>query len=198
MWQLSLTQQNNDMIDFGHILITSGVTKGLLLLLNLIMTEENFKEWLNNDGFTYNPEKYGDKKFLFTELEKVKSEFIEVINKKETVVDEKGQSIPLISIYNWIESKKIQINKIRLMIDHEISYGTNLHSPTGVRYVVFRAYWINKEGKKFRKFAKNIGAEDKVLVNGEVPKFRLKEVEKEIDRMMWEQYKSEYKSENHK
>lgn len=186
------------MIDFGHILITSGVTKGLLLLLNLLMPEENFEEWLNNDGFTYSPEKYGDKKFLFTEMEKVKSEFREVINKKETVVDEKGQSISLIAIYNWIESKKIQINKIRLMIDHEISYGTNLHSPTGVRYVVFRAYWINKDGKKFRKFAKNIGAEDKVLVNGEVPKFKLKEVEREIDRMMWEQYKSEYKTENPK
>ena len=182
------------MIDWGHILITSGVTKGLLLLLNkFLMPEGNFEEWLNDDGFTYNPEKYGDKKFLFTELEKLKSEFREVINKKETIVDEKGQSIAPINIYLWIESKKIQINKVRLMIEHEISYGTNLHSPTGVRYVVFRAYWINREGKKFRKFAKNIGSEDKVLVNGEVPQFKIKEVEKEIDRMMWEQYNSEYK-----
>jgi len=181
------------MIDFGNILITSGVTKGLLLLLNLIMPEQNFEEWLNNDGFTYSPDKYGEKKFLFSELEKVKSEFRDVINKKETVVDEKGQSISPLVIYNWIEAKKIQIDKIRLMIEHEISYGTNLHTPTGVRYVVYRAYWINNQGKKYRKFAKNIGAEDKVLVNGEVPKFKVAEVEKEIDNMMWEQYKSEYK-----
>jgi hypothetical protein len=181
------------MIDFGNILITSGVTKGLLLLLNLIMPEQNFEEWLNNDGFTYSPDKYGEKKFLFSELEKVKSEFRDVINKKETVVDEKGQSISPLVIYNWIEAKKIQIDKVRLMIEHEISSGTNLHTPTGVRYVVYRAYWINNQGKKYRKFAKNIGAEDKVLVNGEVPKFKIAEVEKEIDNMMWEQYKSEYK-----
>lgn len=182
------------MIDFGHILISAGLTQGLLLLLlDKIMPDENFEEWLNNDGFKYSPEKYGDKKFLFTELEKLKSEFKEVINKKEEIFDDKGQRVSIVTIYNWLESKKIQIDKVRLMIEHEISYGTNLHRPSDVRYVVFRAYWINKEGKKFRKFAKNIGAEDKVLVKGEVPKFKLEEVEKEIDRMMWEQYKSEYK-----
>jgi hypothetical protein len=181
------------MIDFTHILFSTGVIQGLLLILpKELMPEENFEEWLDNDGFTYSPEKYGDKKFLFTELEKLKSEFRDYINKKEPIVDEKGQSIPAVTIYNWIESKRIQINKVRLMIDHEISYGTNLHNPTGVRYVVFRAYWINNQGKKFRKFAKNIGSEDKVLVNGEVPKYKIDEVNKEIDKMMWEQYKSEY------
>jgi len=182
------------MIDLETILLSTGVIHGLLLLIPAeLMPEENFEEWLNNDGFVYSPERYGDKKFLFTELEKLKSEFKEVINKKETVVDENGNSIPLVTIYNWIQLKKIQIDKVRLMIEHEISFGTNLHSPTGVRYVVFRAYWINKKGKKFRKFAKNIGSEEKVLVNGKVPSYKLDEVEKEIDQMMWEQYKSEYK-----
>jgi hypothetical protein len=182
------------MIDLTHILFSSGVIHGLLLVLpKELMPAENFGEWLNNDGFTYSPEKYGDKKFLFTELEKLKDEFRILINKNEPIVDEKGQSIPAITIYNWIQLKKIQIDKVRLMIDHDISYGTNLHTPTGVRYVVFRAYWINNQGKKFRKFAKNIGSEDKVLVNGKVPPIKLDDVEREIDRMMWELYKSEYK-----
>jgi hypothetical protein len=185
---------NNDaMIDFGHILISAGVIQGLLLLIPTeLMPEENFEEWLKNDGFTYSPEKYGDKKFLFTELENLKSEFRDVVNNKEVVFDSNGKTLTFIAIYNWIQLKKIQIEKVRLMIEHEISYGTNLHTPSGVRYVVFRAYWINKEGKKFRKFAKNIGAEDKVLVNGEVPNSKLEEVKAEIDNMMWEQYKSEY------
>jgi hypothetical protein len=187
------------MIDLIDILFSSGVIQGILLLLpKELLPVEDFEEWLSNDGFTYTPEKYGDKKFLFTELEKLKSEFRVLINKKEPIVDEKGQSVPAITIFNWIQLKKIQIEKVRLMIDHEISYGTNLHIPTGVRYVVFRAYWINNQGKKFRKFAKNIGAEDKVLVNGKVPDFKRDEVEKEIDRMMWEEYKSEYKTESHK
>lgn len=183
------------MIDLTHIIILSGVTKGLLLLLlKDLMPEENFEEWLNNDGFKfkYSPEKYGHKKYLFDILEKLKSEFRDLINRKEPIVDDQGRSIPALQIYNWIQFKKIQIDKVRLMIEHEISYGTNLHAPTGVRYVVFRAYWINNQGKKFRKFAKNIGSEEKVLVNGKVPISKLDEVEKEIDRMMWEQYKSEY------
>jgi hypothetical protein len=186
----------DDMIDFGHILFSSGVIQGLLLILpKELMPEENFEEWLNNDGFKYNPEQYGDKKFLFTELEKLKKDFRQLINKDESIVDANGKNVPAITIFNWIQLKKIQIEKVRLMINHEISFGTNLHTPTGVRYVVFRAYWINNEGKKFRKFAKNIGAEDKVLLNGKVPTHKLNEVEMEIDRMMWEQYKSEYKVE---
>ena len=181
------------MIDLGHILLSTGVIHGLLLLIPTDLTpEEDFEEWLNDDGFVYSPERYGDKKFLFTELEKVKSQFREFINKTEALVDENGNSLPMIKIYHWIETKKIQIEKLRLIIEHEISYGTNLHKPSGVRYVVFRAYWINNKGKKFRKFAKNIGAEEKVLVKGKVPTYKLDEVEKEIDRMMWEQYKSEY------
>ena len=183
------------MFDIGHILLSTGVLHSLLLLIPTELTpEEDFEEWLTNDGFVYSPERYGDKKFLFTELEKVKSEFKEFINKAEALVDENGNSLPAIKIYNWIESKKIQIEKLRLIIEHEISFGTNLHKPSGVKYVVFRAYWINNLGKKYRKFAKNIGAEDKVLVNDKVPTYKLEEVEKEIDRMMWEQYKSEYKT----
>ena len=181
------------MIDFDTILMSTGIIKGLLLLLpREVMPDENFEEWLNNDGFVYSPEKYGDKKFIYDELEKVKAEFRDYISRKEPIVDEKGQSIPALAIYNWIESKKIQINKLRLIMNHEISCGTNLHTPTGVRYVVYRAYWLNNQGKKFRKFAKNIGAEDKVMVKGKVPTQKLDEVEKEIDRMMWEQYKQEY------
>lgn len=190
---ITFDTNNKAMIDFGHILISAGVIQGLLLLIPTeLMPEENFEEWLHNDGFTYIPEKYGDKKFLFTELENLKSEFRSVVNNKEVAVDDNGKTLTFIAIYNWIQLKKIQIEKVRLMIEHEISYGTNLHSPSGVRYVVFRAYWINKEGKKFRKFAKNIGAEDKVLVNGEVPNSKLEEVKAEIDNMMWKQYKSEY------
>lgn len=164
----------------------------LLIAPSELMPEENFENWLRDDGFIYKPEEYGDKKFLFIELDKLKAEFRALINKEEPIVDEQGRSVPAITIYNWIQLKKIQIDKVRLMINHDISFGTNLHTPTGVRYVVFRAYWINNQGKKFRKFAKNIGAEEKVLVNGKVPDYKIKEVEKDIDDMMWEQYKSEY------
>ena len=182
------------MIDPEYIIYSPMVIKGLLLLLSKDLNpEENFEDWLNNDGFKYDPEKYGEKKFLFNELDKLKSEFKSLINKDESILDENGKNVSPITVYNWIEQKKIQIDKVRLMIDHVISYGTNLHAPTGVKYVVFRAYWINNQGKKFRKFAKNIGSEEKVLVKGKVPTYKLDEVEKEIDQMMWDQYKSEYK-----
>lgn len=181
------------MTDLVNILFSSTVIQGILLLIpSRLEPEDNYEEWLNDDGFTYSPDKYGSKKFLFDILDTLKSEFREALSKKDELVDEKGQPVTLATAGKWIKMKQVQIAKVRLMIDHEISYGTNLHTPSGVRYVVYRAYWIDNNGKKFRKFAKNIGAEDKVLVNGEVPAYRITEVEKEIDRMMMEQYKSEY------
>lgn len=148
---------------------------------------------LNNDGFTYNHERFGNKKFLFDILDKLKSEFQKAINNRDKLVDEQGNPISISTVEKWTKMKKVQIQKVRLMIQHEVSHGTNLHTPTGVRYVVYRAYWIDNNGKKFRKFAKNIGSEDKVLVNGKVPLFKVQEVEEEIFKMMLEQYKSEYK-----
>jgi hypothetical protein len=193
LWQLSLTQNTNDMIDLGHIIISSGVIQGLLLIIpKNLEPSENYEKWLNNDGFTYNPEKFGNKKFLIDLLDTLKSEFREAINNKDELVDEEGNPISLSTAEKWITMKKIQIEKVRLMIHHDVAYGTNLHTPTGVKYIVYRAYWIDNNGKKFRKFAKNIGAEDKILVNGKVPKYKVDEVEAEIDRMMLEQYRLEY------
>lgn len=181
------------MIEFIDIIFSSAVIQGMLLLIpSKLEPEDNYEDWLNDDGFTYSPEKFGSKKFLFDILNSLKAEFREALSKKDELVDEKGQPVTLATAGKWIKMKQVQIAKVRLMIDHEISYGTNLHTPSGVRYIVYRAYWIDNNGKKFRKFAKNIGAEDKVLVNGEVPAFKIKEVENEIDRMMIEQYKSEY------
>ena len=182
------------MIEIGHLLISAGIVKGLLLLMGANqIPNEDFEDWLKEDELTYKPADHGEKKFLFTELEKLKSEFREILKNENEITDKKGNKFSLLSIYNIIEALKNRIKKVRLMIDHEVSIGTNLHKPSGVNYVIARAYWIEKDGKKKRTFAKNLGAEGKVYVNGKIPDYKLVEVKKEIDKMMWDRYKEDYK-----
>ena len=55
-----------------------------------------------------------------------------------------------------------------------------------------RAFWIDHFGKKVRWFSRNIGPENKVLVNSNIPLHQLEEIEKHILYLMWDQYCIEY------
>jgi hypothetical protein len=59
-----------------------------------------------------------------------------------------------------------------------------------------RAFWVDDKGKPFRKFSKNLGAENKVLVKGVIPPSELDAVEDYIISLMWDLYYFEYISDD--
>jgi hypothetical protein len=152
-----------------------------------------FEEWLSNDGFKPETLKNGSKNNLLLELEQLKNKFLNDLNDANHVKDETGQPMTPLKTTELIATAMIQIDKLRLVIEHEISFARNPHKPTGVTYIVARSYWVDDKGKRFRRFAKNLGAEEKVMVNGKIPKWKLDEIEIEIDRMMLKQYRAEYR-----
>lgn len=170
----------------------------LLLLPNELLPNDDFEEWLGKDNF--DPKHIFDrsKKYLFDELNKAKLKFKEDLLDSGVLKDEAGNNLNPLQIYRLIEGHKNRINKIRLAISPEYSIARNLHRNNSypdakdIYYLVARAYWINKDGKKFRKFSKNLGAEDKVKINGEIPQGILNEIEKNFELMMWEEYQNEY------
>lgn len=151
-----------------------------------------FEEWLLNDGFKPQTLNDGSKKALLMELEQLKNKFRNDLNDANHIKDDSGKPITPLKTTELIAAAMVQIDKLRLVIQHDLSIVKNLHKPSGVNYVVARAYWIDERGKKFRKFAKNIGSDEKVMEKGKIPTWRLDEVEKEIDRMMLNQYREEY------
>ena len=187
--------KKNEMIGLEDILITSGSIKALLLLLSpKLLPKDNLDDFLNNDGIDNAVMKNTEKKFLIIELEKVKKYIREEIKDKKALVDENGLVLSAIESYSLVNAYKNRIQKLRILINNEPSFISNLHKPSGVKYIVARSYWINDtNGKKVRKFAKNLGSEEKVLINSKIPEFRKEEARKELDRMMWQQYKTEYK-----
>lgn len=182
------------MTDYPSILLLAGVIKSFFLFLPSSLTPENeFEEWLNDDGFSKDTLKDGSKKFLFIELDSLKSKFRSDLLDVTQLKDDNGNTLSPLGVYNLIQGHKNRISKVRLMILNEVSIAYNLHKPSGVTYVVGRSYWIDNNGKKVRKFAKNFGSEEKVLVKGEIPKSMMVEIKQEIARMMWELYQTEYK-----
>jgi hypothetical protein len=147
---------------------------------------------LLNDGFKPQTLRDGSKKGLLLELEQLKSKFRNDLNDANHIKDDMGNPMTPLKTTELIAAAMVQIDKLRLVIQHDVSIVKNLHKPSGVNYVVARAYWIDDRGKKYRKFAKNIGSDEKVMVNGKVPTWRLDEIEIEISKMMMKQYREEY------
>jgi hypothetical protein len=177
----------------------------LLLLLNLENVPEMkvYSDWLKDDKFKKDHSKDPSKKHLFAELDRLKKKYWEDWNGEYKVIDGVHKQIhPMTEdgsreltpgeIKIAFDSKELQISRVRHMIEHEYSVIKNLHKPSGVKYVVVRSYWFDRNGSKVKKFNKNLGAEDKITVNGEIPKSLLTQGKKEIDEMMWEYYKNEY------
>jgi hypothetical protein len=113
-----------------------------------------------------------------------------IISKKKLY---QQHELTILQGYEKIEEYRRRFQKLKLMIEHQTSFVSNLHKPSGVKYAVARTYWINdKTGKKFRKFSKNLGSEERVLVNGEIPEYMKEKSINELDHMMWKQYTLEY------
>lgn len=170
----------------------------LQLLPKNVLPTQNFVEWLDNDGFDAEDLKDINKRYYLEELHRVKTHFWEGIYNKSVLSGADGINLNPLEIYNLIDGYKIRIQKLRLIIRPEYSISSHLHQiktshgSKKVNYLVVRSYWIGIDGKKCRKFSKNLGAEDKVLINGQIPQKEMLKIREELVQMYWEQYKSEY------
>jgi len=152
---------------------------------------DKIKEWVNtnNDKFT--------KEILMNrEVETdVKSNILSFhnidIKLQESLKNEKGELLSPIEIYHMILISKIVIEKLSLMINLKLYKSTNLNNSSKATYIVMRAFWIDWNGKLYRKFSKNLGADYKVLINNEIPQYKIDQVEEDILMMMWDQYNLE-------
>jgi hypothetical protein len=179
---------------YEHLVLAGITIKGLLLLLTPGMTPSfDFEGYLNKLNISYDTNKHSDIRYVFEEYERLVNKLRSDLNEREPLKDLSGRSLNPLEVYAQIDGYKLRLEKIKLMTDREVLITENLHKPTGNTYIVAKGYWIDVAGgKKYRKFSKNIGAMDKVKVNGLIPPYMVTETKNEIFRLMWEQYKFEY------
>lgn len=163
----------------------------LLLYTNFKKPIFDIEEWLKE-----NQPKKNYKGEFWTEVQKeydrVVQEFKKMLFSNEEVEDARKNLLRPIDIYNAIEEYKIRIQKLMLIFNVRLYKTFNVNKKTNVRYIVMRAFWIDQTGKSVRWFSKNIGAENKVVSNGQIPKHLMDSVQEEILRLMWDQYNVDY------
>jgi hypothetical protein len=177
---------------FNDSIFSDGSIHSLLLIL-LNLTDEDTDKFLNEDNFKEGVENDGRKKFLLNELEKVKNHIRTNIAVKEPLRDDFGNFLSPMEIHRLVESYRLKINKLRLMINYELMLAHNTYLRSNIVYVAARGLWLDNSGKKFKKFSKNIGTIDTVYdKNGKIHESLKRESENEIIQMMWETYKMEH------
>jgi hypothetical protein len=154
--------------------------------------EDNLKAWIDDDCFkkAYKADK--TKSYLFDELFLAKKDFIEFLdfNDKMTKVTSNMGGAGLVNQY--IQAYVIRIKKIRMMIDFKVYLNTSTNA-YGTKYLLAKSCWIsNKNGKVVKKFSRVIGQDDLVRIKGKVPTKVLDEIEKELEKAMWNEYCLEY------
>ena len=177
---------------FNDPIFSDGSIHSLLLLI-MKLTDEDTDKFLNEDNFKEGVENDGRKKFLLNELEKVKNHIRTNIAVKEPLMDDFGNFLSPMEIHRLVESYRLKINKLRLMINYELMLAHNTYLRSNIVYVAARGLWLDNSGKKFKKFSKNIGTIDTVYdKNGKIHESLKRESENEIIQMMWETYKMEH------
>ena len=177
---------------FNDSIFSDGSIHSLLLIL-LNLTDEDTDKFLNEDNFKEGVENDGRKKFLLNELEKVKNHIRTNIAVKEPLRDDFGNFLSPMEIHRLVESYRLKINKLRLMINYELMLAHNTYLRSNIVYVAARGLWLDNSGKKFKKFSKNIGTIDTVYdKNGKIHESLKRESENEIIQMMWKTYKMEH------
>ena len=151
----------------------------------------NVEEWLEENS-PKRKLKGGFWNDVYLEYDDVVKEFKSFLFSNEAVFDAGKKPLSPIDIYNAIEEYKIRIQKLMLIFNVRLYKTYNVNKKTNVRYIVMRAFWIDHTGKSVRWFSRNIGAENKVLTKGQIPKHMLDSVEEDILQLMWDQYTIDY------
>jgi hypothetical protein len=153
--------------------------------------EEPFADWFNNDGFDESVYEDPSKQLHLNKLKQFKRDF-NLSYRTAISIQEAKEPVTPMSVFVAVHNAMIKIDKLRLIIQNDIYLVSNLHKPSGVTYIVARANWIDNKGKKVRKFAKNLGSDQKILVDGKIPEWRKEEARKELFSMMKAQFELEY------
>lgn len=151
----------------------------------------DLEQWLkvHKPRKSYNVDFWED---IVTEHKEVVDEFRKLLNSNEQITDTKGNVLTPLNLYNLINEYQVRIDKLALIFNLRLHKTHNENKKTGVKYIVMRVFWIDAKGKNVRWFSRNLGAESKVLVNGNIPINQLDAMGKEMIMLMWDQYQIEY------
>ncbi len=140
-----------------------------------------------NESLTYRQTK------LLQALDKIVLDFIDFMNNSlEDQINAGFGKIPVYEFVSKIDSKLLQIMKLRMAILPEIIANITVHSVTKHKYIVLRGLWLDNNFKKTRKFSLSIGNMEKFGSKNKIDPKDFSVEYNELVSKIQDLYKSEY------
>ena len=148
--------------------------------------------WLVFDDFNSNKlNKINSIAPLIKELEILKEQFysfyISAINGPLS-----EEYLHVYDVHARIIQFKLQIDRLRMIINPEIQLALNVHTYTKIEYIAAKGMWLDNDGVKVRKFTKSLGKLSNYHKGKNDPKaYSL--AEENIRDLMLEEYRNQYR-----
>lgn len=152
-----------------------------------------FIQFIADDKFDLETYKKADNWSYLSALSKLKETFVKFYFKN--LADLNKDQIDMMrvnDVYNRIGQYIIQLMRLRCVIEPEVQISKNVHPRTGIKYLAIKAYWIDDNGKKVRKFTKSIGRAENYS-QGIEDKQALTDGIKLVQPVLFENYQELYK-----
>lgn len=154
---------------------------------------KEFVQFIADDKFGEETYKKVDNWTYLATLSKLKETFVKFYFK--SLADLNNDHIDMMrvnDVYNRIGQYIIQLMRLRLVIEPEVQISNNVHPRTDINYLAIKAYWIDDNGKKVRKFTKSLGRVEN-YPQGIEDKQALIDGLKLIQSVLFENYQELYK-----
>ncbi len=155
--------------------------------------DKKTEEFLNNDEFTIDTIRDVENSLLLKELQKLKDEYRENYYGELNEIANKFSAFGYNHINRVFKHNRIQISRLRLLIQPDTIVSVNKSSNKEQKYSVMRAYWMDDSGKKVLKFSLSLGNTSNLrLSDGKIDFKTIYDAEKEIKRKIKDLYVDTY------
>ncbi len=155
--------------------------------------DQKTEMFLNNDGFKVDTIRDVENSLYLKELQKLKESYRDHYYGDLKEVSIKMSSYAYNQLNRLFKVNRIQISRLRLLIQPDTIVSVNKSSNNEHKYSVMRGYWIDDSGKKILKFSLSLGNTSNLMFkNGEYDQKTIKNAENEIKSKIKDLYIETY------
>ncbi len=122
--------------------------------------------WIVDDKFDAETTKSLKNQPLINKLNELKDSFLSFyFNHLEDVTANNSDINRSCDIHTTIGKYVLQLMRLRLVIQPEIQIAMNKHTHSHIDYMAVKAFWIEENGEKRRRFTKSLGRAEKYKSN---------------------------------
>jgi len=148
--------------------------------------------WTKNDDFKKETLRNVKNDKYIGKLNKLKSEFLDFYLKfLSELTNKESEYQRSCDVYTKIGKYIQQIMRLRMVIQPELQIAMNIHTKSRIEYLAAKAFWLNDNGVKERKFTRSLGRVDDYAKGKDDPKVR-KEAISKIQEAIYEAYLETY------